>query len=146
MATFLGLKESVLEDKLLQLSFKDSLKNHLNTFHASVIFSLAEISAGFYLAQKFPREQLTTIPVLRRSQVKYAAPSHGELHSSVSFPHATVPGILDELYDNGKVLIVMQTLIHDESERLLFKGQFEWFVSIKEEYLKIPKTVSRMEN
>lgn len=146
LASFLGIKKSEAEGKLLTLTYEDTFRNHLDTFHGSIIYSLAEISAGYFLAQNFRREQLTTIPVLRRSQVKYAMPSQGQMHSSVTFPHANAPEILDELYETGKVLIVMRTLIHDEKEQLLFKGQFEWFVSMKEEYLKIPKTVSRMEN
>ncbi len=141
LAVFLGIAMSSKEQKLLQLSYKDSFRNHINTFHGSVIYSLAEISTGVFLEKHFPREKETTIPVLRRSSVKYSAPCHGELFSIVSLINAEKEALKDVLYSTGRVIINMQADIHDENDQLVFRGRFEWFVNLKPEYLKVSKTV-----
>ena len=145
LASFLGIQKSPLNSKLLLLSYQEAFRNHLNTFHGSIIYSLAEISAGYFLAKNFRHEQEITISVLRRSQIKYVAPSQSELHSSISLPHTSVIQALEELYEAGKILIIMRALIHDESGKLIFKGDFEWFVTVKPEYLKVSKSLTDLE-
>ncbi len=144
LAVFLGIRLSSKEEKLLQLSYKDSFRNHINTFHGSVIYSLAEISTGAFLEHHFPREKETTIPVLRRSSVKYSATCHGQLFSTVSLLKVKKEDLLEKLYSTGRVIIDMQADIHDENDILVFRGRFEWFVNLKPEYLKVSKTASNI--
>ncbi len=140
IAQFLGIEESPLENRLLKISFVSNHRNHLDTFHATAIYGLAEISTGVFLETTFPKERQTTIPVMRKSLVKYSAPCKGELHSEVSILRNNREAVLEKLYDNGKISLILQTDIYNEQNKLVFKGQFEWFVSVRPEYLKLSKT------
>lgn len=140
MVSFLGIKESTLVGHLLELDYNDKHKNHLNTFQGSVIYAMAEISTGVYLEKEFPREKITTVPLLRRSTVKYSSPGEKKLFSNVSLLRRTKTELLTELYEKGKVMINMQADVFDEKDQMVFRGRFEWFVSLKPEYLKVSKT------
>ncbi len=141
LARFLGIIESNNEKFILETSFSDNLRNHLNTFHASVIFGFAEISSGVFLEQNFKEESETTIPVVRRANVKYSSPSKGKLFSKVSILNETKEEFLERLYASGKGTLDLQANIYNENDAIVFKGQFEWFVTVKPEYLKISKSL-----
>ena len=145
MARFLGVEESKLRDRLLKINFSENHKNHINTFHGSVIYGLAEISAGVFLAENFQDESEKTFPVLRKSTVKYSAICNGQLHSRVKIMYEEKSCILERLYKNSKVGFTLQTDIFDENDIIVFKGQFEWFVTLEAEYLKISKTEASIE-
>ena len=49
---FLGLQKSTKPDYIFQLEKRKELTNHLGTFHAGVLFSLAEAASGQFLILK----------------------------------------------------------------------------------------------
>ena len=48
------ISDSNTDDHVLSLRFKDNMKNHLGTFHASAQFALAEACSGLSLQKHFP--------------------------------------------------------------------------------------------
>ena len=48
----LGLEQNL--DRALQLTFNETVQNHLHTIHAGAIFTLAETASGEALQQIFP--------------------------------------------------------------------------------------------
>ena len=45
----IGIELSENPEYLTEIKYNKDLRNHLNTFHASVIYSFAEISSGVFL-------------------------------------------------------------------------------------------------
>lgn len=79
-ARTIGLKKS--DSGVLELTFGDSLYNHLQTIAASAQYSLAELATGDYMQQLFPELVGKVLPVLeiRVSSLK-APPKAAFLHS-----------------------------------------------------------------
>lgn len=63
------------QQDILGLELDDSVLNHLNTIHASALFTLAEAASGNALQMTFPEYVGKVMPVLRDSQVKYRKPA-----------------------------------------------------------------------
>jgi len=81
---FIGLKMSDKTEFLLMLEDRSEYRNHLNTVHASALFSLAEASSGHFLLNEF--SDLTGIvPVVRRVETKYKRPATGAVFSKAQF-------------------------------------------------------------
>lgn len=58
-----------------QLSFDDSVQNHLQIIHASAQFTLAETASGEILQTEFPDLVGKVVPLLRESQIKFKKPA-----------------------------------------------------------------------
>ena len=132
LASFLGIKESESPDKLLELEYTPNLSNHFNSFHASAIFSLADYSSGAFLVRYFTAYRYNTLPIIRRAQIKYShKPEPGKLVSSGFLTKTTVEEVAEQLETKRRVLFEIQISIHDSLGNLVFKGNFEWFVTKK---------------
>lgn len=143
IASFLGIKLSMEENFLLEMPFKKDLTNHLQTYHASVLYSLAEMSSGHFLVKNFPEETITTYPLVRRSNIKYSTiPKNHLLRTKGHLVNQKVSSIRGQLQETGKVIINIQIDIFDVTDKLILRGQFEWFVRFKSENLKISQTAS----
>jgi acyl-coenzyme A thioesterase PaaI-like protein len=66
---------------MLKLEFKDNMKNHLDTFHASAQFALAEACSGFSLQRHFPNLADTVVPILRRSEATFLKPAKTDIYA-----------------------------------------------------------------
>ncbi len=62
-------------DGVLELTFDESVLNHLKTIHATAQFSLAEIASGEILQTLFPEPVGKVVPVLMDSQIKFKKPA-----------------------------------------------------------------------
>jgi len=81
---FIGLKISDKTDFLLMLEERPEYRNHLNTVHASALFSLAEASSGHFLLNEFS-ELTDVVPVVRKAETKYKKPATGVVFSKAKF-------------------------------------------------------------
>ena len=59
---FIEIVQSNSDDHLLELGFRDNMKNHLGTFHASAQFALAEACSGLSLQKHFPYLVSSVVP------------------------------------------------------------------------------------
>ena len=67
-----GIKD---KNSTLFLDFKDDIKNHIETIHASAQFTLAETQSGLHLQKLFPELEGKAIPILRDAQFRSALKS-----------------------------------------------------------------------
>jgi acyl-coenzyme A thioesterase PaaI-like protein len=126
----LGILASEKEGYLLALSFSESNRNHLNTFHASAIFGLAEISSGLFLQNEFTDIADKVLPVMRGANVKFKKPATSAIYSTAQFKNVDKAAFILELELKKRALITVEIKITDESEQLVFVGEYEWFVAM----------------
>jgi acyl-coenzyme A thioesterase PaaI-like protein len=127
----LGIQVSEKPGYLLMLPFSESNRNHLNTFHASAIFGLAEISSGLFLQNEFTEIADKVMPVMRAANVKFKKPATSTIYSSAQFKNVMKTEFIAELEAKKRALITIEIKISDEANHLIFVGEYEWFVAIK---------------
>ena len=128
----LGIRESSNPAYLIEIDFNSEQVNHLGYFHASVIFSFAEICSGCFLAKYFPEEKEITLPVLRAISGKFSSPSKGKLFAKCHLHQDTISAVSCRLNKNNKAKFKIITDVFNIEEKLVFRGQFDWFVRRKE--------------
>jgi acyl-coenzyme A thioesterase PaaI-like protein len=125
---FIGLKMSDRTGFLLMLENRSEYRNHLNTVHASALFSLAEASSGHFLLNEF--SDLTDIvPVVRKVETKYSKPATGIVFSKAKFLETEKNKILEALNKKGRTLLKVEVSLFDENEVPIMQSVFEWFVA-----------------
>jgi acyl-coenzyme A thioesterase PaaI-like protein len=124
----LGIQTSEKPGYLLALPFSESNRNHLNTFHASAIFGLAEISSGLFLQNEFTEIAHKVMPVMRGAQVKFKKPATSTIYSFAQFKNVVKADFIAELEAKKRALITIEIKISDEANNLIFVGEYEWFV------------------
>lgn len=125
---FIGLKYSENAEYLLMLDNKPEYRNHLDTVHASAMFSLAEATSGHFLLGQFA-ELSDIVPVVRKVEVKYRKPSTGKVFSKAKFVDMDKPEILESLNQKNRALINVEVSLFDEGNVLVMQSIFEWFVT-----------------
>jgi len=128
ISQFLGIVKSKDPNFTLELPSNEKLLNHLHTIHASVLNSFAEITSGAFLNANFPGYEKTTVPILRKAKGKYSSPSNERLFSRSKFLETTPEQIDNELKKFGKSLFTIQAEIVNQKNKLVFRGEYEWFV------------------
>jgi len=104
---FIGLKRSDKTEFLLVLEDRSEYRNHLNTVHASALFSLAEASSGHFLLNEF--SGLTGIfPVVRKVETKYKKPATGVIFSKAQFFETEKNEVVETLSKRGRVLLKVE--------------------------------------
>jgi acyl-coenzyme A thioesterase PaaI-like protein len=124
----LGIQVSEKTGYLLSLPFSESNRNHLNTFHATAIFGLAEISSGLFLQNEFTEIADKVMPVMRAANVKFKKPATSAIYSSAQFKNVIKTEFIAELEMKKRALITVEIKISDEDNHLIFIGEYEWFV------------------
>lgn len=127
----LGIKHSSVPGFLLELPDGPNVFNHLGTVHASALYSLAEISSGYFLRANFADIADQTIPMLRGSQVKFKKSANGTLYSVVRLNGTSLKEIRNTLELKRKALFFLQVKIFNEHEEVVMLGDYEWFVTMK---------------
>ncbi|WP_319588418.1 YiiD C-terminal domain-containing protein [uncultured Desulfobulbus sp.] len=112
----------------LALRFKDHMKNHLGTFHASAQFALAEACSGCSLQQHFPHLANVVVPVLRKSEIKFKKPAESDIHAEAGIDTETKEQFEQHLAKKGRATITVPVDIKDENGTITMSGVFEWFV------------------
>ena len=125
---FVGLKYSENPEYFLMLDNKPEYRNHLDTVHASAMFSLAEATSGYFLLGQLG-ELSDIVPVVRRVEVKYKKPSTGKVFSKAKFVDMEKPEILELLNQKGRTLINVEISLFDEENILVMQSVFEWFIT-----------------
>lgn len=128
---FLGLQKSNKPEYIFQLEKRKEFTNHLGTFHAGVLFSLAEASSGQYLLSIFPDLSHKVIPVLRKSKVKYSRLGTTTIYSSATITDESKNKIPGDIERNGRSMIEVAVNLYDEENRKIFSSVFEWFITVK---------------
>jgi acyl-coenzyme A thioesterase PaaI-like protein len=116
------------EDQTLQLGFKDNLKNHLGTFHASAQFALAEACSGLTLLKHFPHLVDSVVPVLRRSEVKFKKPAQSDLQARAKIIPETKEKFELQFEKKGRATIAVSVEIIDQNGAITMTGTYEWFI------------------
>ena len=125
---FIGLKISDKAGFLLMLEARSEYRNHLNTVHASALFSLAEASSGHFLLREF--SGLTEIvPVVRKVETRYRKPATGVVFSKAKFLETERNEVFEALRTRGRALLKVEVSLFDEHEVPIMHSVFEWFVT-----------------
>jgi len=104
------------------------LLNHLDTFHASAIYSLAEASSGEIIKRELEGEFNDLFAVLRKSEIKYSKPGNGLLYSYEDVGIENKEELKERINNKGRAIIKVSIEIKDEEDNLISKADFEWFV------------------
>lgn len=129
----LGISLASHPDFLLQLDAKEEYKNHLGTVHAAALFALAEGSGAQYLLTNFPTTIIdNVVPVIRKVQVNYKKPSSGIINSKAVLKNDTIENIIEQLQLKKRVLLTTTVNLYNQTNELVFTGDFEWFVVLNE--------------
>ena len=126
--SFIGLKMSDNAEFLLMLEDRSEYRNHLNTVHASALFSLAEASSGHFLLHEFS-ELTDIVPVVRKVETKYKKPATGVVFSKAKFLETEKNEVFETLRERGRVILKVEVSLFDENEVLIMHSIFEWFVT-----------------
>jgi len=125
---FIGLKASDREGFLLMLENRSEYRNHLDTVHASALFSLAEASSGHFLLTEF--SGLTGIaPVVRKVETKYRKPATSKVFSKAKFQEIEKNEALEMLNQKGRTTLKVEVSLFDEANVQVMQSVFEWFVA-----------------
>lgn len=108
---------------------RPELLNHLETFHASAIYSLAEATSGEIIRRELEGEFNDLFAVLRKSEIKYSKPSNGLLYSYEGNGIENKEQLKKRLKNKGRAIINVNIEIKDDENNLISKAYFEWFVT-----------------
>ncbi|MCK6612439.1 MAG: DUF4442 domain-containing protein [Bacteroidia bacterium] len=116
---------------LVELADNSIYENHLGTVAAAALFSLAEFAAGKLLMQSFPEWVDKVIPVLRKADVRFKKPGKGKVRAKAELLNQDATEILNQLKNQGRVLVDVQVAVLDEQDIILMTGTYEWFLALK---------------
>ena len=112
----------------LKLESTSTVKNHLDTIHASAQFALAETQSGLYLELAFPAYKGKVIPLLRSSSVKYKNPATKEIYAVASATKESLEKFEIQFLKKGRASITVSVEVRDSDEVVTMIGEFVWFV------------------
>jgi acyl-coenzyme A thioesterase PaaI-like protein len=125
---FIGLKISDKKEYFLMLDNRPEYRNHLNTVHASALFSLAEATGGYFLSKEFS-ELTDIVPVVRKVELKYKKPATGLVFSTAKFQESERNKVLEELRQRGRAVLKVEASLFDDTDTLVMQSVFEWFIT-----------------
>jgi acyl-coenzyme A thioesterase PaaI-like protein len=125
---FIEISLSDADDRALALKFKDNMKNHLGTFHASAQFALAEACSGLSLLKNFPHLAGSSVPVLRRSELKFKKPAQSDILANARITSEEKKIFELQLEKKGRAIIAVPVEITDKTGAVTMTGNYEWFV------------------
>jgi acyl-coenzyme A thioesterase PaaI-like protein len=112
---------------LLNLEFKEHMKNHLGTMHASAQFALAEACSGLSLQKCFPYLENTVVPILRKSEVKFKKPATSSISAHAEIVEKNKELFERQLEKKGRASIEVTVNVFDEDGNVTMWGIYEWF-------------------
>lgn len=115
-------------DGRLALPFTPNVQNHLETFHASAQFTLAETASGEHLRALFPDLEGKVIPVLRDAQVKFKKPAKSQITAHASAAEEAVSSFKEQFAKKGRSTIEVQVELRDVEDNITCVGKYQWFV------------------
>lgn len=125
---FIEIKSNGEDDADLYLEFKDDLKNHLGTFHASAQFALAEACSGFSLLNNFPHLENFVVPVLRKSAIKFKKPASSDIKAKAEITSEQKEQFERQYDKKGRASIAVIVDVTTQDGTVTMTGIYEWFV------------------
>ena len=125
-AKTIGLKKS--DSGVLELTFGESLYNHLQTIAASAQYSLAELATGDYMQQLFPELVGKVLPVLRDSRFKFKSPAQSSISAFPEVSQKAVAKFMQHFEKKGRALISIDVSVKDDKGKVTSSGCFVWYV------------------
>lgn len=116
------------DDGGLELSFDDSVYNHLQTIAASAQFALAETASGEELQLLFPELVGKVVPVLRDSQIKFKKPASKTVAAYPSVADEAIVKFREQFEKKGRSSIYVNVEVRDVDNVVTCTGAFNWFV------------------
>ena len=116
------------DDHMLELRFKENMKNHIGTFHASAQFALAEACSGLALQLHFPHFANSVVPLLRKSDTKFKRPATSKIKAKADITLEVKEIFEQQLEKKGRATIAVPVEITDEGGNITMVGIYEWFV------------------
>jgi hypothetical protein len=126
----INLQNTNKTDCIFMLAMNENLQNHVHSFHAAAIFSLAEASSAQFLINTFKEFENTVVPLLRATNTKYKKPGLTNIYAKAILINETKEEIIILLYNKKRALVTIKVEIIDEAEFIIFTGTFEWFLSM----------------
>jgi len=125
-AKYIGIEEKV--EGILKLEPSNSVKNHIETIHASAQFALAETQSGLHLQLAFPELEGKVVGLLRGSTVKYKNPAKTSIYAVASIEESAKEKFISQLERKGRGTIIVNVQLKDKENRLIMQGEFNWFI------------------
>ena len=116
------------ENSTLFLDFKEDIKNHIETIHASAQFTLAETQSGLHLQTLFPELEGKVVPILRDAQIKYKKPALEKISAYASSTDESIDKFKEQFDKKGRASIQVSVEIRDVNGVVTSQGFFSWFV------------------
>lgn len=111
----------------LNLEFKEHMKNHLGTMHASAQFALAEACSGLSLQRCFPHLENSVVPILRKSEVKFKKPATSRISAQAEIIEEHKELFERQLERKGRASIEVTVNVFDQDGTVVMSGTYEWF-------------------
>jgi acyl-coenzyme A thioesterase PaaI-like protein len=111
----------------LSLEFKEHMKNHLGTMHASAQFALAEACSGLGLQICFPHLEGSVVPILRKSEVKFKRPAASGIRAQAEILEEHKELFERQLERKGRASIEVTVNVFDQDGTITMSGNYEWF-------------------
>lgn len=116
------------KNSTLFLDFKENVKNHIETIHASAQFTLAETQSGVHLQTIFPELESKVVPILRDAQIKYKKPAKQKIYAYASCTDEAIVKFRKQFDKKGRASIQVSVEIRDINDVVISQGLFSWFV------------------
>lgn len=117
---------------LLELPFSKNLESYFQTQHAGSQFTLAETASIDYLQNTFPLLVGKSIPVLRRSEIKFKKLSKNNIIAIPTIDDDVRKHFEQQLTDKSRANIVVDIELIDSTGIVTFIGAFTWFVQLNQ--------------
>lgn len=126
----INLQVATKPECIFMLALNKRLENHIHSFHAAAIFSLAEASSAQYLINTFKEFETSVVPLLRATNTKYKKPANSNIYAKAILLNQTKEEITNNLNSKKRALASIKIDIFDEDDNMVFTGNFEWFLSM----------------
>jgi hypothetical protein len=126
----LNIQNTNKKDCIFMLSMNDKLQNHIHSFHAAAIFSLAEATSAQFLINNFKDFENSVVPLLRATNTKYKKPCITDIYAKAFLVNQSIEEIINILNEKKRALVTIKVEIIDEFDSIIFIGTFEWFLSM----------------
>jgi acyl-coenzyme A thioesterase PaaI-like protein len=121
----IGLRVS--EDRSVTIKLEPHHKNHLNTAHASVIYSAAEAASGEWIIQNLSAHLPNVLAVTRNGSVQYKKPGMADIHASVVKSSVLAAEIIAQVSARGMGRISIDVNVTCGDIQIA-TGVFEWIL------------------
>ena len=115
-------------DGFLTLDFVESNRNHLETIHASALFTLAESASGVALLTHFPHLVGKVIPVVRDTQIKFKKPATNSVTAFPSISDESITKFNGQFERKKRSSVTVDVIVKDSKENIVCTGEFNWFI------------------